>query len=637
MVATAYAGGDGTEASPYEIATGDQFAYFAEQIGQGVDTDAHYVLTYDIDLTARSWEPIGWTYDDYSAGRYFCGTFDGQGHSITYRISEIDRVSDYTAVGLFGFAEGELANLTVNGSISSFTSTSGAWIGGLCGLFAGNVENCVSDVDITMASGTTNATFFGGLTGEMQGGTMRDSLYSGKIDLSITTAMGDLYVGGLSGTLHAGSIVSCKNEGSVRFAAPNYKLGYAGGITGMVYTGGYPVVSEVHDCYNTGKVSSTGYAGGVAGSVSAILSYEGEGVSGVYGCFSTARAEGKTSSGAIAAYVYANSNVGDAGSASAEVENCYYLTGADPHATQAASTEEIYEQLSASAEPGTWILDANGMPRLDWEFVKNATPQASFAATGEDAGTLSGLAAGMRYSVDGGDTWTEADGESAELTGVTPEHGVMVYLPGDLLATLDSDVQAISVTKAAVPEGVSGVACATTAQNDGSLAGVDETMEYRAAGTDKWTAVGKDGVSGLPAGSYDVRVAASGTVLASEPVTVSVAEHVCAPDGGWHSDATSHWHLCSCGERLGVAAHSFTWVTDKEASATEDGLRHEECSVCGYAKAGVAIPATGGSSAGSANGQLPATGDVTGAAWAPLALAAASLLAGSRVAAQRRK
>ena len=32
------------------------------------------------------------------------------------------------------------------------------------------------------------------------------------------------------------------------------------------------------------------------------------------------------------------------------------------------------------------------------------------------------------------------------------------------------------------------------------------------------------------------------------------------------------------------------WVTDKEATTTEKGSKHEECSVCGYAKAAVEIP-----------------------------------------------
>ena len=63
---------------------------------------------------------------------------------------------------------------------------------------------------------------------------------------------------------------------------------------------------------------------------------------------------------------------------------------------------------------------------------------------------------------------------------------------------------------------------------------------------------------------------------------------------GWKSGETSHWNEClNCGEKLNEADHEFVWVTDKEASATEAGSKHEKCAVCGYEKAAVEIPATG--------------------------------------------
>lgn len=50
----------------------------------------------------------------------------------------------------------------------------------------------------------------------------------------------------------------------------------------------------------------------------------------------------------------------------------------------------------------------------------------------------------------------------------------------------------------------------------------------------------------------------------------------------WKYDDTNHWHECSCGDKSDTAAHTFKWVTDKEATATEKGSKHEECTVCGY-------------------------------------------------------
>lgn len=61
----------------------------------------------------------------------------------------------------------------------------------------------------------------------------------------------------------------------------------------------------------------------------------------------------------------------------------------------------------------------------------------------------------------------------------------------------------------------------------------------------------------------------------------------------WVSDAAGHWHVCDCGEISDYAAHTFKWVIDKDATATEAGSKHEVCTVCGYEKAAVEIPATG--------------------------------------------
>ena len=70
-------------------------------------------------------------------------------------------------------------------------------------------------------------------------------------------------------------------------------------------------------------------------------------------------------------------------------------------------------------------------------------------------------------------------------------------------------------------------------------------------------------------------------------------EHTHNYSSDWKSDSINHWKECSCGDKADVAAHSFKWVVDKEATATKKGSKHEECKVCGYKKAAVEIPATG--------------------------------------------
>ena len=60
----------------------------------------------------------------------------------------------------------------------------------------------------------------------------------------------------------------------------------------------------------------------------------------------------------------------------------------------------------------------------------------------------------------------------------------------------------------------------------------------------------------------------------------------------WKYDSTNHWHECEDGNKADITAHNFKWIVDKEATATEKGSKHEECTVCGYKKAAVDIPAT---------------------------------------------
>ena len=60
----------------------------------------------------------------------------------------------------------------------------------------------------------------------------------------------------------------------------------------------------------------------------------------------------------------------------------------------------------------------------------------------------------------------------------------------------------------------------------------------------------------------------------------------------WKYDSTNHWHECEDGEKADITAHTFKQIIDKEATATEKGSKHEECTICGYKKAAVDIPVT---------------------------------------------
>ena len=112
----------------------------------------------------------------------------------------------------------------------------------------------------------------------------------------------------------------------------------------------------------------------------------------------------------------------------------------------------------------------------------------------------------------------------------------------------------------------------------------------------------------------------------------------------WIYDSANHWHKCSCGDKSDTAAHTFKWVTDKEATATDKGYKHEECSVCGYKKAAVEIPATG-SGNGSAdqpakpgNTSSPQTGDTSNLMlWIALLFISGGVLTGVTVFDKRKR
>ena len=51
----------------------------------------------------------------------------------------------------------------------------------------------------------------------------------------------------------------------------------------------------------------------------------------------------------------------------------------------------------------------------------------------------------------------------------------------------------------------------------------------------------------------------------------------------WNSDASGHWHECSCGDRSDYVPHNpGGWIVDQAATSSTAGRRHRECTACGY-------------------------------------------------------
>lgn len=129
-----------------------------------------------------------------------------------------------------------------------------------------------------------------------------------------------------------------------------------------------------------------------------------------------------------------------------------------------------------------------------------------------------------------------------------------------------------------------------SASKAGLAAGSHETIVFTPDSGYKIDTVTVNGVKAeVLSNMLEVIMDADKTVI----VTYKSIPHIHNYGTAWKSDADNHWHECPCGDRKDIAAHSFKWVIDKEPTATRKGSKHEECTVCGYKKAAVAIPAKG--------------------------------------------
>ena len=225
-----------------------------------------------------------------------------------------------------------------------------------------------------------------------------------------------------------------------------------------------------------------------------------------------------------------------------------------------------------------------------------AAPSCTFSFDGANAGKLMGAATAMEYSLDGGAHYTACTPNMALTTAnITTANGIKVRV-AETATTKAGAVQTITITKAETPVGVGKTDCTTSANNDGTITGVTTAMEYRKSGESTWTACGGTTVTGLANGTYQVRVKAHGTAMASDAVSVTIAAKYTVT---WKSqDGNSTLETDS-----NVAAGS-------APSFDQDNPTKGEDANYTYTFAGWATSANAES--GTAEGNLPAvTGNVT--------------------------
>ena len=147
--------------------------------------------------------------------------------------------------------------------------------------------------------------------------------------------------------------------------------------------------------------------------------------------------------------------------------------------------------------------------------TKEATPTAVFTASGIDSGKLTGIAAGMKYRINGG-AWVDITATEANLTGLSA-CTITIMKSGNGTTTLDSDEQTITVTKAAKP-----ALTPTLLTLTGGKGSIPTTVahEFSTDGA-AWTPC-TGATENLDTGKYYVRVKANGTQLASEAQEIDI-------------------------------------------------------------------------------------------------------------------
>lgn len=230
-----FAGGAGTSASPYLIATAAQLASI-DTVGGGY-MGCSFLQTADISLAAYSnWVPIGGV-----ANMGFSGEFDGGGH----RIEDVTITNASVGNALFNFAQNAVFR-HIHLSITSMGSYN------VAGLVSSAQFTSVDDVHVdgTLVDGGTAT---GLIAGQFTYGTITRSSSRG----SVTTSA---YGGGLVGIFSMATMANSYSRASVAGGT------YIGGLIGEVFACCSTVPSIVNS-YASGAVTGGANLGGLVGSL----------------------------------------------------------------------------------------------------------------------------------------------------------------------------------------------------------------------------------------------------------------------------------------------------------------------------------------------------------------------------------
>ncbi len=274
--AEGFAGGTGTYADPYQIATAEQLAYLAHEVNvtQNKFANKYFVLTDDIDLKKAAvnqrellWDPIGYQINDRSY-KSFNGSIDGKNHVI--KNMKVSPEND--SAGLFGYVYsgrihnikleqvqvsgdhsnvGALAGTAVASEIRNCHILSGSvqgnlYVGGLVGVFFG-------DRDVTLPYTIANSSSSAKVSGVVAGGLAGRFSYSSSNNPSKPADYGNVVM------------TNCYADGDVTGLPATDEKGTVGGLIGTTMIGNYITVNHCYAAGNITAAAGTTRMGGLIG------------------------------------------------------------------------------------------------------------------------------------------------------------------------------------------------------------------------------------------------------------------------------------------------------------------------------------------------------------------------------------
>lgn len=319
--------GYGTEESPYQISTADQFYAFAQWYNENAEnllennTNTYAELTSNIDLnpnfiftkdgctgegTPQEWKPIGLISSNFSSQLPYLGEFDGNGHTISGLYINESSTTEM-AGGLFGYLAGYIHDVNLE---NSYINSKSACTGSFAGILEGKIENCTAKATVYSDANANKLNGTGGIVGNLNGTTSEvlGCTFSGHVE-----AKSNPYMGGIVGENMYGYIADCTNNGTVTSS----KWDKVGGIVGnnqIPDSSNEPVEGKsavIERCVNNGTISgpndmSGDYVGGIVGISS--WSWKGDYFGTVRNCLNTGTITGCVSSG-IVGYLEKATNV----------------------------------------------------------------------------------------------------------------------------------------------------------------------------------------------------------------------------------------------------------------------------------------------------------------------------------------